>query len=285
MQRYKNPIRWFLLVSLFFLMFPDVDIWVSGLFYSPESGFFWRDAAPMRFVYEGIHFVTRWLSIFLLGSLLVRLIVAWVPRLRSRYAASPVGAASRRIERRVGAAVDASLIFRMGAGALRAVKGVWREVWGFIKGIAHSVSTAKLVYLALCMALGPGLVVNTIFKNEWGRARPHQIVEFGGADQFTPVWVISNQCAKNCSFVSGHAAMGYYLFAFAFLAFPPLRRSLFALSMVAGFAVGMVRVVQGDHFLSDVILPGFFVFAVCAALYELFVSRGWLEDARSPGRY
>ena len=285
MQRYKNPIRWFVLVSLFFLMFPDVDIWVSNLFYTPQSGFFWRDVEPMPFVYNGVHFVTRWLSIFLLGSLLIRLIVAWAPHVRAKWFTSRAGATHRKLERRIGAAADVSLIFRIGAGALRIVRGVWREIWDFLKAVAHSVSTSKLVYLSLCMALGPGLVVNTIFKNEWGRARPHQIVEFGGTEHFTPVWVISNQCLKNCSFVSGHAAIGYYLFAFAFLAVPPLRRRLFGLSIALGLGVGMVRVIQGDHFLSDVILPGFFVFAVCAALYELFVDRGWLEDVRAPGRY
>ena len=41
-------------------------------------------------------------------------------------------------------------------------------------------------YLLLALALGPGLVVNTMLKDHWGRARPSQIEAFGGTRQFTP---------------------------------------------------------------------------------------------------
>jgi len=30
------------------------------------------------------------------------------------------------------------------------------------------------------MIIGPGLLVNTVFKEHWGRARPSQVEEFGG---------------------------------------------------------------------------------------------------------
>ena len=53
---------------------------------------------------------------------------------------------------------------------------------------------------------GPGLVVNGVLKAFWGRARPSQILEFGGAAQFTPPVQIADQCARNCSFVSGEAS-------------------------------------------------------------------------------
>lgn len=36
------------------------------------------------------------------------------------------------------------------------------------------------IFLLISLALGPGLLVNTVFKDHWGRARPSQIVEFGG---------------------------------------------------------------------------------------------------------
>src|ERR1700751_5961762 len=43
-----------------------------------------------------------------------------------------------------------------------------------------------LVFLIAATALGPGLIANTLLKDHWGRARPYQIQEFGGARQFTP---------------------------------------------------------------------------------------------------
>src|SRR5690606_18360570 len=39
----------------------------------------------------------------------------------------------------------------------------------------------------LALALGPGLLVNGILKEVWGRARPREILEFGGDATFTPV--------------------------------------------------------------------------------------------------
>src|SRR5579885_660865 len=40
--------------------------------------------------------------------------------------------------------------------------------------------------LLLALAIGPGLIVNTLFKDHWGRARPSQITVFAGEKRFTP---------------------------------------------------------------------------------------------------
>ena len=69
-------------------------------------------------------------------------------------------------------------------------------------------------FLLACLLLGPGLLVNTIIKdNSVGRARPVQVQEFAGEKTFTPAFAYSGQCQRNCSFVSGHAAMGFYFIA------------------------------------------------------------------------
>ena len=36
------------------------------------------------------------------------------------------------------------------------------------------------VFLVLSLLLGPGLLVNVILKDNWGRPRPGSVVEFGG---------------------------------------------------------------------------------------------------------
>src|SRR5262245_46652385 len=59
------------------------------------------------------------------------------------------------------------------------------------------------LFLAACLAAGPGLVANLIFKDQWGRARPRQIVEFGGTKAFSPPLLRTDQCSRNCSFFSG----------------------------------------------------------------------------------
>src|SRR5882672_9550374 len=66
-----------------------------------------------------------------------------------------------------------------------------------------------LVFIVAATALGPGLIVNTVLKDHWGRARPSQVAEFGGARQYTAAPLPAAQCERNCAFVSGHAALGF----------------------------------------------------------------------------
>jgi lipid A 4'-phosphatase len=122
-------------------------------------------------------------------------------------------------------------------------------------------------YLLLVMIVGPGLLVNTVFKDHWGRARPSQVAEFGGSQQFTRAALPTDQCVKNCSFVSGHASVGFYFLA---LAFVTRRRALWlALGTGLGLGVGLVRIMQGGHFLSDVVFSGIVVYLAARVLYAL----------------
>lgn len=70
-----------------------------------------------------------------------------------------------------------------------------------------------IIFFIVIVIMAPGIVVNTILKDNVGRPRPAHITEYGGTAIFQPPFVISNQCDKNCSFVSGHAS-----FAFTFMA-------------------------------------------------------------------
>src|ERR1700733_12381547 len=60
----------------------------------------------------------------------------------------------------------------------------------------------------IALAVGPGLVVNVVFKDHWGRARPAQIEAFGGTERFSPAFVPSDQCSSNCSFPAGDPSVG-----------------------------------------------------------------------------
>lgn len=133
-------------------------------------------------------------------------------------------------------------------------------------------------FLLLALALGPGLTVNTIFKDHWGRARPAQIVQFGGTQKFTPAFVPSDQCRRNCSFPAGDPAMGFYLVSAALLAGSATARRNGVIAAVAtGAALGVVRLAQGGHFLSDVVASGFFVGGISWGLYRLMMTGDHLE--------
>ena len=138
------------------------------------------------------------------------------------------------------------------------------------KKVFFGFTRKKIIYLILALAIGPGLIVNTVFKDQWGRARPRQVEEFGGSKTFTPAFIMSDQCERNCSFTSGDPSVGFYFFAFAF-AFSDRRKLFYSVAMSSGVIVGMTRVVQGAHFFSDVIFSGVFVFTSCYLLYLLML--------------
>jgi len=134
-------------------------------------------------------------------------------------------------------------------------------------------SKKEVIYIALCLAIGPGLIVNYVFKDHlFGRARPVKIKEFGGSKNFTPIFTISDNCSKNCSFVSGHASLAFFLTSFAFIA-KSRKKLIFGSAMIFGIIVGMTRIIQGGHFLSDVIFAAIIVIFINTLLYRTFLTR------------
>ncbi len=129
------------------------------------------------------------------------------------------------------------------------------------------------IFLLLALALGPGLTVNTVLKDHWGRARPAQLTQFGGDKHYVIAWKPSDQCRSNCSFPAGDPAVGFFLFAPALL-LPGRRARRWAMAgaLVLGLGLGVMRIAQGGHFLSDVVASGFLVFGLSWALYRLIVA-------------
>ncbi|HZT88579.1 MAG TPA: phosphatase PAP2 family protein [Stellaceae bacterium] len=204
-----------LAVVALFLLAPQLDLWISGLFYEPQHGFFLNQWGP------------------------VADIAATVPWL-----------------------VRAVLALAAGAALWLALAG--RPLW--------RLDRKALVFLVAALALGPGIVTNTILKDHWGRARPVQIEAFGGAGQFTPAPLPANQCAHNCSFVSGHAAVGFVLVGFALL-MPAGRRRVLAqaAALAFGAVVGFSRIAAGAHFLSDIVYAGLIVYGITWLLHRWIV--------------
>lgn len=129
------------------------------------------------------------------------------------------------------------------------------------------------LYLVLCAITGPGLVANLLFKNQWGRARPVQIEHFGGDLTFSPVLFLSDQCERNCSFVSGEASSIYLMFFALAMLLPSRRASLMLSGIVLGSAAGFIRIAAGGHFLGDVIFAGIFMALTTQILHALLLSR------------
>jgi membrane-associated phospholipid phosphatase len=118
-----------------------------------------------------------------------------------------------------------------------------------------------------------------VLKDHWGRARPYQIEAFGGTHQFTPAPLPADQCQRNCSFVSGHAALGFSLVGFAFLMPTGRPRNLvLAAALSFGALVGLARIAAGHHFLSDIIDAGLVVVGTSWLLHRWLV----VHDGATP---
>lgn len=125
----------------------------------------------------------------------------------------------------------------------------------FLKnGVAQQFRKPWL-FLLLTLLIGPGLIIHEGFKKGFDRPRPKQVEIFNGDYQFISAFAVSKDCDHRCkSFVSGHAAMGFY---FMSLAWVFRRRSWFWWGMTIGVLSSAVRITQGGHFLSDCIFAGY----------------------------
>jgi lipid A 4'-phosphatase len=204
------------LLSLVFLLFPSIDLTVSGWFYKPQQGFFLGKETLFVFLYDIVPITADVLE-------------ATFP-----------------------------LILLLGFSPLQRYLATYQK---------------PTVYLSLVLLLGPGLLVNEVLKNHWGRARPAQIITFGGTKVFTAAGIPSNQCKRNCSFVSGHASMGFYFLSLGYL-FPRQRRRWLGIGIGLGGLMGLARIAQGAHFISDVVFSFFAVYFVAKLVYYLMKSKG-----------
>jgi len=176
-----------------------------------------------------------------------------------------------------------SLLYRITpwiAGAL-AVAGVVMIVTGLVREDSKRLRLYGL-FILLCVVLGPGLIVNAVFKDHWGRPRPRQTIEFNGKFDYVRPLVPSRNGGK--SFPSGDASVGFLLSAgwWVWRRSHPKRALT---SLVAGLAFGMIlgigRMVAGAHFLSDVVWSALIVCGVAHALYYYILRIPAREDSRA----
>jgi membrane-associated phospholipid phosphatase len=242
------------LSSLFFVVVPGIDLLVAGWFYLGDHEFLTTNTFVAR-IFDKVPAAIEWglavlLLVFAWGE--IRRAHLWRPAwFRSRNHADPRGA--RMIEK-----------------------------MSFVSAVADPKRARPLLlFVALTIAIGPGLVANVVLKDNWGRARPNQIVEFGGTKRFSPAWAVSDQCPKNCSFVSGDASFAVSLIALAWAWPVGLQRRRW-IWRIGGFAaiVALMRMARGAHFLSDTVI-GILLTLLIMLMLERLIFQGWW--AKRPG--
>ena len=123
-----------------------------------------------------------------------------------------------------------------------------------------------MVFIVLTLIIGPGLLVNLVGKDHWGRPRPRDLVEFGGHQLYAapglicaplPGPTLPGHAFHGTSFPCGHSSIGFALgFSLAALLWQTRRRLAVAclgLGLVYGGILGVARMCAGAHFLSDVL--------------------------------
>src|SRR5574343_1517475 len=136
-------------------------------------------------------------------------------------------------------------------------------------------------FLLVGALAGPVLVVDAGLKNHFGRARPAQTEVLGGSLAFTPAFVVSDQCERNCSFVSGHVATTAFVMIFGWLGSARTRRRWLLFSLAAASYMGLIRMAVGGHFLSDCLFAWFAIYFSLDAVEWLFARIAWLGRARA----
>lgn len=137
----------------------------------------------------------------------------------------------------------------------------------------------QALYILLVIALGPGILVNLVVKDHWGRPRPVHTKEFGGKYDYVPPLKVGQTPDK--SFVCGHCSVGYAFFGLYFLA---QNYKALCLILTLGLAgtLGLTRMTAGGHYLSDILWSGYLVFLVAFALYYGWYGRCSQLTATSP---
>ena len=125
-----------------------------------------------------------------------------------------------------------------------------------------------VLFLAITLALGPGLVVNGLAKEYWGRPRPIEVQQMGGAHPFVAWWDPRGTCEKNCSFVSGDVSGGFWTMAPAALTPMPWRPFAYAGAIALGSGIAVLRMLFGGHFFTDSVFAGVITFLIIWLTYN-----------------
>ena len=131
----------------------------------------------------------------------------------------------------------------------------------------YKFSLSEIFFVWTTGALTMLLIVNILLKNMWGRERPNDIIPFGGDGGFTPWYKISDSCLSNCSFVSGDSSVGFLLIVFYFIT----KKNIYLyLSLFFGSFLGLVRIMAGGHFFSDIVFSQIVVTISVMVSYILY---------------
>lgn len=152
-------------------------------------------------------------------------------------------------------------------------------LYSLIKKI-NLISGKSILYLFCFLTLSQGLI--HLSKRVYGRPRPKEISNFNVQSNYSyqPPFKFKGlkPYPQGQSFPSGHSGFSFSLIYFYFIFRRKKISSVFlSTSIIYGSFVGLGRIIQGAHFLSDV--TGSFVFVYISAdlLYSFFYKKNYTK--------
>lgn len=139
------------------------------------------------------------------------------------------------------------------------------------------INRKAVIFLIVVFIMAPGIVVNTILKENVGRPRPENTTIYGGTETFLPPFVVSDE-KGGTSFVSGHASFAFTFMVFGLFFRGIKRKIIFSAGFIFGSLAGFVRIFQGRHFFTDVLFAFFFTWLTVTLIYEFFYPDDDLPD-------
>lgn len=145
----------------------------------------------------------------------------------------------------------------------------------FFSGQFRKNRKPALLFLFVFL-VGPGLVVNVILKGYMGNPRPREVVEFGGKWHYSKP-LVPGTPGKGHSFPCGHASAGFMV-AVMYFYLRHRDKSAANTMLITGTAygalMGLGRMAQGAHFLSDVIWAGGIVLITASLADDFLIKTG-----------
>ena len=170
-------------------------------------------------------------------------------------------------------------------------EGLWRWLYhyGTVPGLALTLAALagfavsfrnrwvrrwrrELLIIFLTAVIGGGVLVNALFKPYWGRPRPRQVTLAGGAFDYRAFYRPGTP-GKGQSFPCGHCTMGFLFVSLAVFRrrAPALAVAGTAFGLVYGSLLGVARIAQGAHFVTDVLWSFGIMSMVAAGLTYLIL--------------
>ncbi|MCC5830429.1 MAG: phosphatase PAP2 family protein [Phycisphaeraceae bacterium] len=207
----------------------------------------------------------------IVGIMLLVMMVFWITDLdliMMRWFFAPTGAET---DWPYGHALFWSILYELAnpiAGAV-ALVAIGLILVGTFRPHRHRLKPAGLC-LFLCLLIGPGLLVNVVLKDYWGRPRPRQVEPLGGMMRHIPPGMIG-YVGMGKSFPSGHASAAFILGVPYFLLYRRHRRlawCVLGLGIGMGLLMGGARMAAGGHFPSDALMAGVVVLGAAWWVYH-----------------